>query len=222
MSSFIANHPFIVLLSFVLTIAILANIGSYWRKYENAYGLPHVLSNAVFCVVIVCGCFLIFGISQMHVEKVKTSTYKDLDMTQTFVFNSKQKKDDTDGLLTKGYHALFGNSNKKENPTVDTSKTITADMVDYLKDNECLNTTMVVSKDNQKVEQTVMLEKVNIKGELQKGSTAKITKIAFRKPNKYRTVVFGQKASHDNKPSNDGAVTITIEIIDNPVNKQFN
>lgn len=220
---FIANYPYVVFFSVLITLAITAICGAHVRRYENAYEIPHVFSNAIILVMIAYGCLLSYGVSQTHVETVKAPAYKDLDMTQTFVFNPKteQKKDDTDGLLVKGYQALFGKDEKKPDPTVDTSKTITADMVDYLQGLEHLNTTMVVSKDGQKTEQTVVIDKVIVKGSLQKGNTAKITKIAFKKPTTYRYVVFGHKATHVDEPTEDGAVTITVEAVDNTLNKQF-
>ena len=223
MFTFIANHPYLVLLNCLMGMLIMTYISAHIRRYENAYEIPHVLSNAIILVIVMVGCALIYGVSQTHVETVKEPTYKDLDMTQTFVFNPKteQKKDDTDGLLVKGYQALFGKDEKKPDPTVDTSKTITADMVDYLQGLEHLNTTMVVSKDGQKTEQTVVIDKVIVKGSLQKGNTAKITKIAFKKPTTYRYVVFGHKATHVDEPTEDGAVTITVEAVDNTLNKQF-
>lgn len=162
---FIANHPFIVLFSCLFTMAVMAYIGAHIRRYENAYEIPHVFSNAIILVILVYGCAIIYGVSQTHVETVKAPAYKDLDMTQTFVFNPQEKKkDDTDGLLVKGYHAVFGKDEKKPDPTIDTSKTITADMVDHLQGLEHLNTTMVVSKDGQKTEQTVVIDKVIVKG----------------------------------------------------------
>ena len=219
---FIANHPYLVFFSVLFTLAITAICGAHVRRYENAYEIPHVLSNAIILVIIVYGGLLSYGVSQTHVETVKAPAYKDLDMTQTFVFNPQdKKKDDTDGLLVKGYHAVFGKDEKKPDPTIDTSKTITADMVDYLKSREYLSITMVVSKDNQKTEQTVVIDKVIVKGNLQKGNTAKITKIAFKKPTTYRYVVFGHKATHVDEPTEDGAVTITVEAVDNTLNKQF-
>lgn len=191
--NFIANYPYVVFFSVLITLAITAICGAHVRRYENAYEIPHVFSNAIILVMIAYGCLLSYGVSQTHVETVKAPAYKDLDMTQTFVFKPQEKKkDDTDGLLVKGYHAVFGKDEKKPDPTIDTSKTITADMVDYLQGLEHLNTTMVVSKDGQKTEQTVMIDKVIVKGSLQKGNTAKITKIAFKKPTTYRYVVFGQ------------------------------
>lgn len=220
---FIANYPYVVFFSVLITMAIITIIGAHVRRYESAYEIPHVFSNAIILVMIAHGCLLIYGVSQTHIETVKAPTYKDLDMTQTFVFNPQEakKKDDTDGLLVKGYHAVFGKEEKKPDPTVDTSKTITADMVDYLQGREHLNTTMVVSKDGQKTEQTVVIDKVIVKGNLQKGNTAKITKIAFKKPNTHRYVVFGHKASRIDEPSEDGVVTITVEALDNTLNKQF-
>lgn len=219
---FIANHPYLVFFSVLFTLAITAICGAHVRRYENAYEIPHVLSNAIILVIIVYGGLLSYGVSQTHVETVKAPAYKDLDMTQTFVFNPQdKKKDDTDGLLVKGYHAVFGKDEKKPDPTIDTSKTITADMVDYLKSREYLSITMVVSKDNQKTEQTVVIDKVIVNGNPQKGNTAKITKIAFKKPTTYRYVVFGHKATHIDEPTEDGAVTITVEAVDNTLNKQF-
>lgn len=219
---FIANHPFIVLFSCLFTMAVMAYIGAHIRRYENAYEIPHVFSNAIILVIIAYGCLLSYGVSQTHVETVKAPAYKDLDMTQTFVFNPQdKKKDDTDGLLVKSYHAVFGKEEKKPDSTIDTSKTITADMVDYLQSLEHLNTTMVVSKDGQKTEQTVVIDKVIVKGSLQKGNTAKITKIAFKKPTTYRYVVFGHEATRVDEPTEDGAVTITVEAVDNTLNKQF-
>ena len=219
---FIANHPFIVLFSCLFTMAVMAYIGAHIHRYENTYEIPHVFSNAIILVILVYGCAIIYGVSQTRVETVKEPAYKNLDMTQTFVFNPQEKKkDDTDGLLVKGYHAVFGKEEKKPDPTIDTSKTITADMVDYLQGLEHLNITMVVSKDGQKTEQTVVIDKVIVKGSLQKGNTAKITKIAFKKPNTYRYVVFGHKATHIDEPTEDGAATITIEAVDNTLNKQF-
>ena len=223
MLDFIANHPYLVLLNCLMGMLIMTYIGAHIRRYENAYEIPHVLSNAIILVIITVGCGLIYGVSQTRVEVVKEPAYKDLDMTQTFVFNpeTEQKKDDTDGLLTKGYQALFGKEDKEEDPTVDTSKTITADMVEYLKDREGLDTTMVVSKDGQKTEQDVLIDEVTVKGDLQRGDTAKITKVSFKKPNVYRFVIFGHEASHTHTDTNDGSVKLTIEVIDNPVNKQF-
>ena len=220
---FIANYPYVVFFSVLITLAITAICGAHVRRYENAYEIPHVFSNAIILVMIAYGCLLSYGVSQTHVETVKAPAYKDLDMTQTFVFSPKteQKKDDTDGLLVKGYQALFGKDEKKPDPTVDTSKTITADMVDYLQGVEDLHTSMVVSKDGQKTEQTVVIDKVIVKGSLQKGNTAKITKIAFKKPTTYRYVVFGHKATHVDELTEDGAVTITVEAVDNTLNKQF-
>ena len=219
---FIANHPYLVFFSVLFTLAITAICGAHVRRYENAYEIPHVFSNAIILVIIVYGGLLSYGVSQTHVETVKAPAYKDLDMTQTFVFNPQEKKkDDTDGLLVKGYHAVFGKDEKKPDPTVDTSKTITTDMVDYLQGLEHLNTTMVVSKDGQKTEQTVVIDKVIVKGSLQKGNTAKITKIAFKKPTTYRYVVFEHKATRVDEPTEDGAVTITVEAVDNTLNKQF-
>ena len=219
---FIANHPFIVLFSCLFTMTVMAYIGAHIRRYENAYEIPHVFSNAIILVILVYGCAIIYGVSQTRVETVKEPAYKNLDMTQTFVLNPQEKKkDDTDGLLVKGYHAVFGKEEKKPDPTIDTSKTITADMVDYLQGLEHISTTMVVSKDGQKTEQDVIIEKVIVKGKLQKGNTAKITKIAFRKPKTYRYVVFGHKATRVDEPTEDGAVTITVEAVDNTLNKQF-
>lgn len=220
---FIANYPYVVFFSVIITLAITAICGAHVRRYENAYELPHVFSNAIILVIIVYGGLLSYGVSQTHVETVKAPAYKDLDMTQTFVFNPKteQKKDDTDGLLVKGYQALFGKEDKKEDPTVDTSKTITADMVDYLKSREYLSITMVVFKDGQKTEQDVLIDKVTVKGNLQKGNTAKITKIAFRKPKTYRYIIFGHKASHTYTDTDKGAIKLAIEATDNSVNKQF-
>lgn len=220
---FIADHPFIVFISCLFAMAITAIVGAHVRRYENTYDIPHVLSNAIIIVIIGYGCALIYGVSQTRVEMVKEPAYKDLDMTQTFVFNpeTEQKKDDTDGLLVKGYQALLGKDEKKKDPTVDTSKTITADMVDYLKSREGLNTTMVVSKDGQKTEQDVLIDEITVKGNLQKGNTAKITKVAFKKPNIYRFVVFGHKASHTNGNTNNSRVKLTIEATDNTINKQF-
>lgn len=219
---FIANHPYVVFFSVIITLAITAICGAHVRRYENAYEIPHVLSNAIILVIIVYGGLLSYGVSQTHVETVKATAYKDLDMTQTFVFNPQdKKKDDTDGLLVKGYHAVFGKDEKKPDPTIDTSKTITADMVDYLKSREYLSTTMVVSKDGQKTEQTVVIDKVIVEGNIQKGNTAKITKIAFKKPTTYRYVVLGHKATRVDEPAEDGAVTITVEAVDNHLNKQF-
>lgn len=219
---FIANYPYVVFFSCLITMAVLTIAGAHVRRYENAYEIPHVFSNAIILVILVYGCAIIYGVSQTHVETVKAPAYKDLDMTQTFVFNPQEKKkDDTDGLLVKGYHAVFGKDKKKPDPTIDTSKTITADMVDYLQGLEHLNTTMVVSKDGQKTEQDVVIDKVTVKGNLQKGNTAKITKIAFKKPTTYRYVVFGHKATHVDEPTEDGAVTITVEAVDNTLDKQF-
>ena len=152
MLDFIANNPYLVLLNCLMGMLIMVILGAHIRRYENTYEIPHVLSNAIILVIIMVGCGLIYGVSQTHVETVREPAYKDLDMTQTFVFNPKEakKKDDTDGLLTKGYQALLGKDEKKPDPTVDTSKTITADMVDYLKSREYLSTTIVVSKDGQK------------------------------------------------------------------------
>lgn len=220
---FIANYPYVVFFSCLITMAVLTIASAHVRGYENAYEIPHVISTGIILVILVYGCFLIYGVSQTRIETVKEPTYKNLDMTQTFVFNPQEekKKDDTDGLLVKSYHAVFGKDEKKPDPTVDTSKTITADMVDYLKGLEHLDTTMVVSKDGQKTEQTVVIDKVIVKGNLQKGNTAKITKIAFKKPNTHRYVVFGHKASRIDEPSEDGVVTITVEALDNTLNKQF-
>lgn len=220
---FIANHPYLVLLNCLMVMLIMTYIGAHIRRYENAYEIPHVLSNAIILVIVMVGCALIYGVSQTRVETVKEPAYKDLDMTQTFVFNPKteQKKDVTDGLLVKSYQALFGKEDKKEDPTVDTSKTITADMVDYLKSREYLSTTMVVSKNGQKTKQDVLIDNVTVKGNLQKGNTAKITKVAFKKPNVYRYVIFDHKASHTYTDADKGAIKLTIEATDNSVNKQF-
>lgn len=219
---FIANYPYLVFFSVLFTLAITAICGAHVRRYENAYEIPHVLSNAIILVIIVYGGLLSYGVSQTHVETIKAPAYKDLDMTQTFVFNPQEKKkDDTDGLLVKGYHAVFGKDEKKPDPTIDTSKTITADMVDYLKSREYLSITMVVFKDGQKTEQDVLIDKVTVKGNLQKGNTAKITKIAFRKPKTYRYIIFGHKASHTYTDTDKGAIKLAIEATDNSVNKQF-
>lgn len=122
---FIANYPYVVFFSGLIAMAVLTIVGAHVRRYESAYEIPHVFSNAFILAIIACGCLLIYGVSQTHVETVKAPAYKDLDMTQTFVFNPQEKKkDDTDGLLVKGYHAVFGKEEKKPDPTIDTSKTI--------------------------------------------------------------------------------------------------
>lgn len=100
---FIANHPFIVLFSCLFTMAVMAYIGAHIRRYENAYEIPHVFSNAIILVILVYGCAIIYGVSQTHVETVKAPAYKDLDMTQTFVSSTQPTM--TDVSSTSGHVA---------------------------------------------------------------------------------------------------------------------
>lgn len=209
---FIANHPFIVLFSCLFTMAVMAYIGAHIRRYENAYEIPHVFSNAIILVIIAYGCLLSYGVSQTHVETAKAPAYKALDMRQTIVFKSpKGKSDNESDEIIENFAYTFGLSARPSDLTIDTTKPVSQEMVRFLQSNERRNITMVTSDHGKPASQLVTIDDLIIKGDITSGNPIKITKVAFRKPVEHYLNLLGTKVQFGNDPEVKGSVVITIE-----------